>query len=109
MDKRKGKKPMVKGDNHSMNATKSEDRAFKKKMNAKNPHKMGKSIYHPGSQMPYKSKAQQRLFHAKEARGEISHKVVKEYDRATNFKKLPERKKKQSEDSKFAKRMKGKR
>lgn len=43
--------------------------------------------------MPYASKAQQRLFHAKEARGEISHKTVAEYDKSTDFKHLPERKK----------------
>ena len=41
--------------------------------------------------MPYRSKAQQRLFHAKEARGEISPKVVNEFDEATDFKSLPER------------------
>jgi hypothetical protein len=44
--------------------------------------------------MPYKSKAQQRLFHAKEARGGISPKVVKEWDKASKGKKLPEKKKK---------------
>ena len=43
--------------------------------------------------MPYKSKAQQRKFHAMEQRGEISHKVVKEFDSATDFSHLPERKK----------------
>lgn len=42
--------------------------------------------------MPYESKAQQRLFHAKEARGEISHATVKEFDQATDFSRLPERK-----------------
>ena len=41
--------------------------------------------------MPYASDAQRRLFHAKEARGEISKKVVDEYDRASKGKKLPER------------------
>lgn len=41
--------------------------------------------------MPYRSAAQQRLFHAKAARGEISPAVVAEFDAATNFKKLPER------------------
>lgn len=40
--------------------------------------------------MPYKSKAQQRLFHAKEARGEISKKTVDEYDESTDFSHLPE-------------------
>ena len=39
--------------------------------------------------MPYASKAQARKFHAMEARGQISKKVVAEYDKATNFKKLP--------------------
>jgi len=41
--------------------------------------------------MPYKSKAQQRKFHAMEARGEISPKTVSEFDKATNFKGLPEK------------------
>ena len=41
--------------------------------------------------MPYKSKAQQRKFHAMAARGEISQAKVHEYDQATNFKNLPER------------------
>lgn len=40
--------------------------------------------------MPYKSEAQRRLFHAKEARGEISPKVVKEFDKASKGKQLPE-------------------
>jgi len=44
--------------------------------------------------MPYKSKAQQRAMHAKASRGEISQRVVKEFDKATNFKGLPERVKK---------------
>ncbi len=48
--------------------------------------------------MPYASKSQQRLFHAKAARGEISKRVVAEYDKATKakkggFKSLPEKKK----------------
>jgi len=47
--------------------------------------------------MPYASRSQQRLFHAKEERGEISPKVVHEFDEATKhkkggFKKLPEKK-----------------
>lgn len=42
--------------------------------------------------MPYASKAQQRLFHAKAARGEISKAKVKEFDQATDFSHLPERK-----------------
>lgn len=41
--------------------------------------------------MPYKSNAQRRFFHAAEARGEISSKTVKEYDRASKGKKLPEK------------------
>lgn len=41
--------------------------------------------------MPYVSDAQRRKFHAMEQRGEISHKVVAEYDRASKGKKLPER------------------
>ncbi len=40
--------------------------------------------------MPYKSNAQRKLFHAKEARGEISPKVVKEFDQASKGKHLPE-------------------
>lgn len=44
--------------------------------------------------MPYKSDAQRRFFHAAEARGEISHKTVKEFDRASKGKKLPEHVKK---------------
>jgi hypothetical protein len=42
--------------------------------------------------MPYKSRAQQRLFHAKLKRHEISPKVVAEFDSATagHFKELPE-------------------
>lgn len=43
--------------------------------------------------MPYDSKAQQRLFHAKQKRGEISAKTVKEFDQSTDFSNLPERKK----------------
>lgn len=41
--------------------------------------------------MPYKSRAQQKKFHAMEARGEISHSTVKEFDKATNFGSLPDR------------------
>jgi hypothetical protein len=41
--------------------------------------------------MPYKSDAQRRKFHAMEKRGEISHKTVREFDRASKGKKLPER------------------
>lgn len=43
--------------------------------------------------MPYKSKAQQRAFHAKLARHEISPAVVHEFDQATkgHYGDLPER------------------
>lgn len=41
--------------------------------------------------MPYKSDAQRRKFHAMESRGEISKKVVREYDQESKGKKLPER------------------
>lgn len=40
--------------------------------------------------MPYKSDAQRKYFHAAEARGEIEPKVVKEFDKASKGKKLPE-------------------
>lgn len=43
--------------------------------------------------MPFKSKAQRRKFHAMAARGEISPRTVKEWERETKGK-LPERKKK---------------
>lgn len=41
--------------------------------------------------MPYRSDAQRKKFHAMEARGEISKKVVKEFDQASKGKKLPAR------------------
>ncbi len=41
--------------------------------------------------MPYASHAQRRLFHAKLKRGELSKKVVDEYDAASKGKKLPNR------------------
>ena len=45
--------------------------------------------------MPYKSKAQERLFFAKEARGELPKGTAKEWAHETkNIKKLPEHKKK---------------
>lgn len=44
--------------------------------------------------MPYKSEAQRKKFHAMEKKGEISHKIVREFDRASNGKSLPERVKK---------------
>tara|TARA_R110000751_G_scaffold12475_2_gene42863 strand:- start:2796 stop:3500 length:705 start_codon:yes stop_codon:yes gene_type:complete len=40
---------------------------------------------------PFKSQAQRRLFHAKAKRGEISPKVVREWERETGKRKLPER------------------
>ena len=40
--------------------------------------------------MPYKSNKQRRYFHAAEARGEISSKVVNEFDQASKGMKLPE-------------------
>lgn len=43
--------------------------------------------------MPYESQAQRGKFHAMEARGEISPKVVSEFDRASRGKKLPKHKK----------------
>ena len=42
--------------------------------------------------MPYKSDRQRRFFHAAEKRGDISHKVVAEWDKASKGKKLPEKK-----------------
>ena len=42
--------------------------------------------------MPYSSRAQGRKFHALLAEGKISAATVKEYDDATDFSKLPERK-----------------
>ncbi len=41
--------------------------------------------------MPYKSRAQARKFHAMEKRGEIDPATVREFDRATNFDRLPEK------------------
>jgi len=42
--------------------------------------------------MPFKSKAQRRLFHAMAARGEISKETVERWERETkNKSKLPER------------------
>lgn len=47
--------------------------------------------------MPFKSEAQRRLFHAKEARGEMSKKTVDEWEHATkNKKNLPYHKAKAS-------------
>jgi len=51
--------------------------------------------------MPYKSDAQRRYFHAAEARGEISPSTVKEYDKASKGKKLPEKVKKFSRTRKL--------
>ncbi len=50
--------------------------------------------------MPYKSKAQRGKFHAMEERGEISPKVVAEWDKASKGKKLPERVKPKSKKGK---------
>lgn len=47
--------------------------------------------------MPYKSDAQRRKFHAMLNRGEIDAKTVKEYDKASKGKDLPERASKVSE------------
>lgn len=41
--------------------------------------------------MPYKSNAQRGKFHILEKEGKISPKVVKEFDKASKGKKLPER------------------
>jgi hypothetical protein len=41
--------------------------------------------------MPFKSKAQRRLFYAKEEHGELSKATVDEWEKATKGKKLPER------------------
>ena len=41
--------------------------------------------------MPYRSDAQRRKFHAMLSRGEISKKVVNEYDRASKGMHLPEK------------------
>jgi hypothetical protein len=41
--------------------------------------------------MPYQSAVQRRAMHAKAARGEISKKVINEFDRASKGLKLPER------------------
>lgn len=42
--------------------------------------------------MPYASKSQQRLFHHLLTKGEIAKSTVNEFDKATNFKTLPEKK-----------------
>ena len=44
--------------------------------------------------MPYKSKAQRGKMHAMAERGEISKKVVAEFDKASKGKKLPAKVKK---------------
>lgn len=41
--------------------------------------------------MPYKSEKQRRFFHAAASRKEIDPEVVKEYDRASKGKNLPEK------------------
>jgi len=40
--------------------------------------------------MPYKSNAQRKKIHVLEAQGKISHKTVKEWDKASKGRKLPE-------------------
>ena len=40
--------------------------------------------------MPYKSKAQQKLFHYLESKGEMPKKTVEHYDEMTDFADLPE-------------------
>lgn len=47
--------------------------------------------------MPYKSKAQARAMHAKASRGEIPAATVREFDRATDFSKIPNRVKRPAE------------
>lgn len=41
--------------------------------------------------MPYKSEKQRKFFHAAEQRGEISKKIVAEFDKASKGKRLPEK------------------
>lgn len=43
--------------------------------------------------MPYKSKRQARYMHWAASQGKIKSSVVEEFDKATDFKHLPERKK----------------
>lgn len=56
--------------------------------------------------MPYKSDAQRRYFHAAEARGDISPKTVKEFDRASKGKELPEKVKQKHKFKRLGKYMK---
>ena len=44
-----------------------------------------------GEIMPFKSKSQRRYFYAAASRGEIPSSTVKEFERATKDKKLPEK------------------
>jgi len=53
--------------------------------------------------MPFKSKAQARMFYAKEANGEIPKGTSKEWSEDTNFKALPEHVKKASLNTAFYK------
>ena len=46
--------------------------------------------------MPYKSDAQRRFFHYAESKGKIYPKTVKEFDKASKGKDLPEKVKKKS-------------
>jgi hypothetical protein len=41
--------------------------------------------------MPFKSKAQQKYFHYLESQGKMPKKTVDEFDKATDFEKLPEK------------------
>jgi len=47
--------------------------------------------------MPYESKSQQRFFHAHEGDPGLSFKVVREWDKATDFEHLPDKKKKKDD------------
>ena len=50
--------------------------------------------------MPFRSKAQRRKFYAMAKRGEISMRKVKEWEKETGKKKLPERAKKKKKTKK---------
>lgn len=52
--------------------------------------------------MPYKSRRQARFMHAAASRGEIAPSTVEEFDQATDFSKLPERKKRKKSRKKQA-------
>lgn len=57
--------------------------------------------------MPYKSKAQERYFHAAEERGDIKPSVVKEFDEASKGISLPQKLKKDKEHEKRKKLWRG--